>query len=664
MSLYVSIIGIDGSGKSTVLSALADLAAAELGMTAAAVGDGFWAKTPEEDRFRPGFFPDGKAPVAHLNQLLHKGAKAATDHRRLYPPLKLAHLATQERVARWIEARYQPDVILCDGNLLLSAAGRAINYVDPKAEPDALTLSIDVLYEHVMDGKPLPSPPAPRQAIPCLGLMRWLRRLDGWLHLNMLQLPDVLVFLDVAPETALARLTARGRKLDGHENLHDLAQAQAMYRRVVAFFRHRRDASHAAVIDATALSVGETLQQVLDLLRRLPTGRGRAGIYPQGKQRGRLGTTDQELSKTSTVFKKVLTYRYLIRYALLNLHRGSAHELTFPMSRLGQLFLREGYSAEVMRAIYLQESHRYGLLDRIFLGYPLHRAVYHRLGILRRAIERELWHRLARLPAGEAIKVMTAPSGYAFDLFQPLERIARSRREWLQPFYILASDLDLDGRIEAELARSARKVGLGLLAATEPAQANATRSPQSPDPDPERSERVPRKGEGKGKGSANGASRSTTGLAFVRGDLTSAEMRERFRRSGPYDVVLFVGLSCWISKPHLVRHMKLIRQHLLAPGGVLVTDCFTPHAFALSGKYVGYKANYYSPKAFTNILAYCGFDPADMAWQSGPEGINHVCVARVRPIGIPPSPSPGLGRVVREPALSRSPEPVEGAAKG
>ena len=38
----------------------------------------------------------------------------------------------------------------------------------------------------------------------------------------------------------------------------------------------------------------------------------------------------------------------------------------------GRRLLREGYSANVMRAIYLRESLSYGLLDRIFLGYPLH----------------------------------------------------------------------------------------------------------------------------------------------------------------------------------------------------------------------------------------------------------------------------------------------------
>lgn len=578
MSLYVSIIGIDGSGKSTVTSALADLVAAELGVTVATVGDDFRCKTPEEDLLLPGFAPDGEIWAARLDQWFRKAAKAAVAHRRLYPPLKLAQLIMQEQTARQIEAIYQPDVIFCDGNLLLSSAGRVINYMDSQTDPASLAASLDALYHYVVEGKPLP--PTTVQSIPCLKWMRWLRWLDERLDLGLMELPDALIFLDVAPTTALARLRAHGQKLDRHENLHDLTQAQAMYQRVVEFFQRRRGERNAAVIDVTGLSVGQTLQQVLDFVHRLPL-RPLPSPTKGGKKQRRLGAPDREMQNVSAVVKKALTCRFLIRYTLPNLHQGSAHELAFPLSQLGRLLLREGYSARVMKSIYLQDSRRYHLLDQVFLAYPLHRAVYHRLQILKRAVEREFWYRLERLPIGGTIKVMTAPSGYAFDLLQPLEHIARAGRERVKPIHIFASDLDPDGHIEAELSQAARRLGLSF--------------------------------------------------EFVRGDLTSAEMREKFKRAGPYDVVLFVGLSCWIPKPHLVNHLKLIHQHLLAPGGVLFTDCFTPHAFALSGKHIGYKANYYSPQEFASILAYCGFDLADITQESGPEGINHVCVARAQP---------------------------------
>ena len=51
-------------------------------------------------------------------------------------------------------------------------------------------------------------------------------------------------------------------------------------------------------------------------------------------------------------------------------------------SSLGRLLIREGYSASVMQVIYDRDEKRYGLMNRIFMGYPLHRAVYDRLHIL------------------------------------------------------------------------------------------------------------------------------------------------------------------------------------------------------------------------------------------------------------------------------------------
>ena len=161
MSLYISIIGIDGSGKSTLIPPLTNLITAELGLTTTAVGDDCWGKTPEEDLFRPGFTPDGELFSTRLGRLFRWAAKANTAHRRFYPLLKLAQLALQERTVRGLMANYQPDVILSDGNLLLSAAGRVINYVDAKAISVARVIPrnslpyLEDLYNYVfMDSLP------------------------------------------------------------------------------------------------------------------------------------------------------------------------------------------------------------------------------------------------------------------------------------------------------------------------------------------------------------------------------------------------------------------------------------------------------------------------------------------------------------------------------
>ena len=75
-----------------------------------------------------------------------------------------------------------------------------------------------------------------------------------------------------------------------------------------------------------------------------------------------------------TIRRKTVNYRYFLRYLLPKWFSGAWREPTFFFSQLGRLFLKEGYSAGVMRVIYDRDEKDYGLLDRIFLEYSLHRA--------------------------------------------------------------------------------------------------------------------------------------------------------------------------------------------------------------------------------------------------------------------------------------------------
>jgi len=274
--------------------------------------------------------------------------------------------------------------------------------------------------------------------------------------------------------------------------------------------------------------------------------------------------------------KTALDHRYLIRYLLAKWFRGAWREPTFLFSSLGRLFLDEGYSAGVMRVIYDQDEKRYGLLDRVFLEYPLHRAVYDRLQILTRKIEAELE---ARLQAGREVRIFTAPSGFAYDLFRPLETIAGRLPEFMDRVEIVATDLDPHEALAGELAQRAEKLGLRFT--------------------------------------------------FLRGDMTDGEMRQRFEVKAPYDVALFVGLSSWLPKPQILDHLRWIRKNL-REDGLLVTDSFTPEAYALSGRYVGYKANYYEPEVYRVLVDYCGFDGLGADVESGRDRINHVLIASPR----------------------------------
>jgi hypothetical protein len=106
-------------------------------------------------------------------------------------------------------------------------------------------------------------------------------------------------------------------------------------------------------------------------------------------------------------------------------------------------------------------------------------------------------------------------------------------------------------------------------------------------------------------------------------------MRRRFQETALYDVALFIGLSAWLPKLGVLDHLRWVRENL-RDDGVLITDSFTPEAYALSGRYVGYKANYYEPEVYRALVDYCGFDGIGAEVESGRDGINHVLVASPR----------------------------------
>ena len=85
MTLHVCILGIDGSGKSTISAALPTILAAEAGLVAGAAGETFRVSDPDEDHLAPKFHPDGLPVSARLTTRFKRLAKGLVDSRRLYP---------------------------------------------------------------------------------------------------------------------------------------------------------------------------------------------------------------------------------------------------------------------------------------------------------------------------------------------------------------------------------------------------------------------------------------------------------------------------------------------------------------------------------------------------------------------------------------------------
>jgi len=175
------------------------------------------------------------------------------------------------------------------------------------------------------------------------------------------------------------------------------------------------------------------------------------------------------------------------------------------------------------------------------------------------------------------VRIFTAPSGFAYDLRRPLVKLANENRDQMSRILLVAADLDPAGDLGPALKIAIDRIGVRF--------------------------------------------------EFVRGDLTFADLRSECERFGPFDLGLFVGLSSWLPKLPMLDHLRWLRANL-ASDGVLVTDCFTPAAYAVGGAAMGYRANYYPPDVMRAVLDYCGFDGLGATVESGRDGINHVLHAR------------------------------------
>jgi thymidylate kinase len=583
MTIQVAVVGIDGSGKSTIVGALPRLLAAENHVTVGAIGDEVQLVAPDADRILGSFAPEGVPLAARLALLFKRGAKALVAWLTLYPIAKILHLALQDHAARAL-ARRNAAVVVTDGNLLLSALGRAANYRMPASVHEGATERLPgagefaAILDYVVTGSATPSLLVAFPFLRRARLLLWTLRALG---LRAGRLPDVVIFLDASPERALARLSARGR-VDRHENTRDLAQASAGYVRALEGARAFAPGLRIVRVDVDRCTAAEALDAVLGALRKAAPARPSEAREPAqhlapasavgpAAAGHLLGTPRLEGAR---VVRQLLSARYVFRSFLPHLFEGAWREPLFFLSRDGRTLLRDGYSAAVMHAIYIADRRRASLAERAFYGYALHRAVRNRLDVLVDRLYDEIVRRLDET-SGE-VRVFTAPSGLADDVFGALERL-NARAGDLGRVRIVAADLDLGGTLAPALEARARRLGVRLT--------------------------------------------------FVRADLTDAAARGALAAHAPFDLLLFVGLSAWIPKPAARAHLSFLRA-CAAPQATLLVDVFTPGPFALSGHCAGYRASYYTPNAFRFLLGRCGWDGGAAEARSEPEGINHVMVAR------------------------------------
>ncbi len=560
MTLQVAVLGIDGSGKSTLARSLPMVMAAEMNVVAGAAGDDFFVFGPDQDHLAPKFHPKGVPLAARLAHLFRRLAKRFAGG-PAYPYLKLSHLMFQDDAAVSIARSYGCDVMVSDCNLILSAMGRAGNYKHANRERSTID-DLRAVFSFLIEGEALPESSARR--LPSLSAAGTVCGVARTLGFDGVWIPDVVLFLDVDPAVALERIRARGEQLDRHENLGDMQHARETYLKALRALEMHRGNTCTHVIDAGDLEPNEVLAAAIAALRPHINSLRDSGA------RSVLGTTERG-------GRSVLNAGYLLRYLGGRWFQGAWREPAFLFSSMGRLLLCEGYSAGVMRVIYDRGGVHRSIADRVFLNYPLHRAVYDRLQILSARVEAELESRLTR---GQCLRIFTAPSGFAYDLFGPLSAIALRHPELMRKVTLVAADLDPHGVLRGELEQRAAALGLGSF-------------------------------------------------HFAVGDITTSEFQRELGEHGPFDMALFVGLSSWLPRPHALRHLRWLRSNL-QPDGVLLSDCFSADTYSLGGRYIGYRAQYYSPALYRCLLDYAGFDGTATSIESGRDRINHVLVTRPR----------------------------------
>lgn len=206
----LAVLGIDGSGKSTLARELA--LALSAGGSTCLVGDALQRYASGElQALQP-------LPAERLRQRLSRRAKSAKSLGGYKLP-KLAELLLREDLLRECRRWYDPDWVLLDGSPLLNLAAWLALYRPGEIDADFAEAALLQLAGR--------GSAAARRRHP------ELRRLRALVPFH-LELPAAAVFITLPPETAVARIAARGELRQVHETVEKLALLQRSYAAVCA----------------------------------------------------------------------------------------------------------------------------------------------------------------------------------------------------------------------------------------------------------------------------------------------------------------------------------------------------------------------------------------------------------------------------------------------
>ncbi len=249
MGTCISIIGIDGCGKSTCFHETLKVICKD--SYVAGIGDEVWLG----DRYK-GIIKLDKVPWGGRKRFLGKLAKKSR-HKTLYQVIKFSEVLCRVNIQNAIIDKHTPEFVLTDGSPLINIVGWASFYHPRYFEPHECTKSIRYLCCD--------------ETIPLSEICFYIRHIPGVFLVNRLKLarfsrPDIVFFLNINPDIAVKRILARGEKRQIHEKQNFLDKLQGAYSMVcdlvAAEFGTR---VHRISVDN--LSISDTVTAIVEHIR-------------------------------------------------------------------------------------------------------------------------------------------------------------------------------------------------------------------------------------------------------------------------------------------------------------------------------------------------------------------------------------------------------------
>lgn len=245
--LLIAVMGIDGSGKSTLSHSIAQRLSNNHEVCLVSDGLEFYEHGKRKD-----ILP---LLAETVRERIGVYAKSASSLKNYKIP-KLAELLLRDHLLGEVGRWYKPDLVIQDGSPLLNLVGWSILYRENAFNREACLKALNLLSgtdKTIHKNDPIFSEYPELQS---------LKRLK---HSGMF-LPDAVIMLDVDPLICCERIASRGQRVQPHETKDKLGKMRNGYLRVCEVVRS--DLSIPVLLLAGDLSLDEVSHQALDFLGR------------------------------------------------------------------------------------------------------------------------------------------------------------------------------------------------------------------------------------------------------------------------------------------------------------------------------------------------------------------------------------------------------------